>query len=150
MKNNHNAIELTPPIEDVSRIALEQAFYFNLGDHLNGKHERANQINSEYNVFKKKIISQRFRRVGADGYEASERTKSNYPLHPGFIYPLQANLSVQQVVVLRLQLLLLQLVYYGWVETRGCRIRVHIHIAIVLFGYRLRVLFVNADWTLII
>ena len=104
VKNDHAAIELTPPIEYVRRVAPEQTLYLYFGDHFGGEHERAYQVaeiseKTEIDVF---VVFYGCGRVSTYGYEAAQGAYAHNPLHPRLVYPLEANGRVYAVVELLL------------------------------------------------
>ena len=103
MKDDHDAIELRPSVENVSRLAAKQSAYLDFGYHLHREDQRTYQIDYVGDVHERAVLLERLGRVGANADEAAQGTSAHDPLHPGLIDPLQVD-RVKNVVELLRQL----------------------------------------------
>ena len=69
MKQNHDAIELTPSVENIGLLATKQASNLDLGEHLDSERARAHQIDQIGQVHDRPVVLERLGRVGTNGYE---------------------------------------------------------------------------------
>lgn len=104
MKHDHDAIELTPSIENVGLVAAKQAAYLDLGEHLDRERARAHEIDHVGEIHDEAVILERLGRVGTYGYERAESTRAHYGLHPRFVDPFHVDLRVYCIRVELLQL----------------------------------------------
>lgn len=104
MKQHHDAIELTPSIEDVGLVAAKETANLDLGEHLDREHDRAHKIEHIGEIHDRAVVAERLGRVSTDRNERAEGARAHYRLHQWLVDPLHVNGRVYCIRVELLQL----------------------------------------------